>query len=182
MSLDKYSDRELFTELRNDNTLAFSVLFDRYSDVLFRFIFKRTGSLPDTQDILQEVFLSVWSKRDKIEIKDSLYPYLFQASKYEVIDWFVKSEKRSKHIDRLTIFLNKEKASVTNEDELMAKELASLLANEVECMPTTMRSVFKLSRGDGMSIKDIATQLSISEQTVKNNISLAISRLRLYIK
>jgi len=182
MSLNTYSDKELFVELNRDNTMAFSVLFDRYSDVLFRFIFKRIGCVSDTQDILQEVFLSVWSKRGRIEVGDSLYPYLFKAAKFEVIDWFVKHEKRIKYMERLAIGTGAEPSCSASEDELMAKELATLLAHEVERMPVTMRSVFKLSRVDDMSIKDIAAQLSLSEQTVKNNISLAISRLRLRVK
>ncbi|WP_270087598.1 RNA polymerase sigma factor [Sphingobacterium sp. SYP-B4668] len=182
MSLNTYSDKELFVELNRDNTLAFSVLFDRYSDVLFRFIFKRTGSVSDSQDILQEVFLSVWNKRTKIEVGESLYPYLFRASKYEVIDWLVRNDKRSKCMERLVVGHYPEPFCSTSEEELMAKELETLLAHEVDSMPLTMQSVFKLSRVEDMSIKEIAAQLSISEQTVKNNISLAISRLRLLVK
>ncbi|MCW2258904.1 MULTISPECIES: RNA polymerase sigma factor [Sphingobacterium] len=177
-----WSDSELFEELKKDNKMAFSILFDRYSDILFRFIQKRIESIPDVEDIIQEVFISMWNRRSKIEVGDSIYPYLFKAAKYEMIDWLIKSEKRNRHLDYLEINKDQYLIGTTSEDELIAKELARLLENEMSRMPDTMRSVFRLSRSEDMSIKDIANQLSLSEQTVKNNVSMALNRLKFKLK
>lgn len=177
-----WSDSELFEELKMDNKMAFSILFDRYSDILFRFIQKRIESIPDVEDIIQEVFISMWNRRSKIEVGDSIYPYLFKAAKYEMIDWLIKSEKRNRHLDYLEINKDQYLIGTTSEDELIAKELARLLENEMSLMPDTMRSVFRLSRSEDMSIKDIANQLSLSEQTVKNNVSMALNRLKFKLK
>ncbi|MFD2904003.1 RNA polymerase sigma factor [Sphingobacterium anhuiense] len=177
-----WSDSELFEELKKDNKMAFSILFDRYSDILFRFIQKRIESIPDVEDIIQEVFISMWNRRSKIEVSDSIYPYLFKAAKYEMIDWLIKSEKRNRHLDYLEINKDQYLIGTTSEDELIAKELAKLLENEMSRMPDTMRSVFRLSRSEDMSIKDIANQLSLSEQTVKNNVSMALNRLKFKLK
>lgn len=141
-----WSDSELFEELKKDNKMAFSILFDRYSDILFRFIQKRIESIPDVEDIIQEVFISMWNRRSKIEVGDSIYPYLFKAAKYEMIDWLIKSEKRNRHLDYLEINKDQYLIGTTSEDELIAKELAKLLENEMSRMPDTMRSVFRLSR------------------------------------
>ncbi|WP_231577466.1 RNA polymerase sigma factor [Sphingobacterium sp. IITKGP-BTPF85] len=172
----------MFEELKKDNKMAFSILFDRYSDILFRFIQKRIESVPDVEDIIQEVFISMWNRRSKIEVSDSIYPYLFKAAKYEMIDWLIKSEKRNRHLDYLEINKDQYLIGTTSEDELIAKELARLLENEMSRMPDTMRSVFRLSRSEDMSIKDIANQLSLSEQTVKNNVSMALNRLKFKLK
>lgn len=177
-----WSDSELFEELKKDNKMAFSILFDRYSDILFRFIQKRIESIPDVEDIIQEVFISMWNRRSKIEVGDSIYPYLFKAAKYEMIDWLIKSEKRNRHLDYLEINKDQYLIGTTSEDELIAKELARLLENEMSRMPDTMRYVFRLSRSEDMSIKDIANQLSLSEQTVKNNVSMALNRLKFKLK
>lgn len=177
-----WSDSELFEELKKDNKMAFSILFDRYSDILFRFIQKRIESIPDVEDIIQEVFISMWNRRSKIEVGESIYPYLFKAAKYEMIDWLIKSEKRNRHLDYLEINKDQYLIGTTSEDELIAKELARLLENEMSRMPDTMRSVFRLSRSEDMSIKDIANQLSLSEQTVKNNVSMALNRLKFKLK
>ena len=64
------------------------------------------------------------------------------------------------------------------EDFLIARELEGLMEIEVQKMPSTMRQVFLLSRKEHISIREIAAMLSVSEQTVKNNITLALQHLR----
>ncbi|MFU1855720.1 RNA polymerase sigma factor [Sphingobacterium sp. NGMCC 1.201703] len=181
--MKELSDKELFDIVKDDNTQAFSVLFDRYGNTLLSFILKRIGSISDAEDILQDVFASLWNRRHKIEIEDSIYPYLFKAAKYEVIDWMVQDQKRITHFERLVLPLENEPVGASNSDEkLMVQELSCMLDHEIAKMPTTMQSAFNLSRVEGLSIKEIAFRLSISEQTVKNNISLALSRLKLKTK
>ncbi|MNT47196.1 RNA polymerase sigma factor [compost metagenome] len=94
-----------------------------------------------------------------------------------------RDQKRISYFERLVFPLTNEPVGASNSDEkLMVKELSFLLDNEVAKMPSTMQSAFNLSRIEGLSIKEIAFRLSISEQTVKNNISLALSRLKLKAK
>lgn len=88
--MNNVSDIQLLAHIREDNRLAFTELVNRYSPVLFRFVYKRTSCIEDTQDILQNVFASLWKRRMSVNVADSLYPYLFKAAKYEVIDWTVK--------------------------------------------------------------------------------------------
>lgn len=177
------SDKELFDFVKEGNTMAFSVLFDRYGDILLSFILKRISSTADAEDILQDIFTSLWNRRHKIEIEDSIYPYLFKSAKYEVIDWMVRDKKRITHFERLVLPLANEPVGSGHSDEkLLAKELAFMLDNEIAKMPTTMQSAFTLSRVEGLSIKEIAFRLSVSEQTVRNNISLALSRLKVRAK
>jgi RNA polymerase sigma-70 factor (ECF subfamily) len=75
--MKELSDKELFDLVKENNTQAFSVLFDRYGHTLLSFILKRIGSITDAEDILQDVFASLWNRRHKIQIEDSIYPYLF---------------------------------------------------------------------------------------------------------
>jgi len=179
--MKRFTDVQLFHHIKNDNRLAFCELVERYSPILFRFINKRIQCHEDSKDILQEVFSNFWLRRDKIEITDSLYPYLFASAKNEIID---RISKNKKHQTKLLIFSDflTDIVSYSSEEVLMAKELDSLINKEVNKMPATMKAVFELSRNNKMPIKDIAKNLTISEQTVKNNISLALHRLRLKFK
>lgn len=156
------------------------MLIDRYNKVLFRHINRRTQSISDSQEILQNIFLSLWNNRFRLIIEDSIYPYLYKAAKYEVIDWSVKNEKQLRH-ESLLLKMDIDVA-LPVEDTIIAKELSDFLNSEVASMPTTMQAVFKLSREQSLSVKEIASHLSISEQTVKNNITLALQRLRLSLK
>lgn len=172
-------DIQLLHKIKENKKVAFTEIVNRYSDILFRFVHRRTRSFEDTQDIVQDIFASLWKNKENILIKDSLYPYLFQSAKYKVIDWLVKKDKEIKQTIEYSIHKH---PSYNTEEELLAKELADLIKVQVDNMPNSMRKAFTLSRYEAMSIKDIAEQLSLSEQTVKNNISLAISKLRIIFK
>ncbi|CAM3815762.1 RNA polymerase sigma factor [Sphingobacterium prati] len=180
--MKQLDDTELFARIQADDRYAFSELVNCYSDILFRFIQRRVSCVEDSEDILQEVFVSLWNQRHKITIEISLYPYLFKTAKYKIIDWTVHEQKKIASAEKLLASFQDAAISPTSEDELLAKELAVLIDSEIDKMPSTMKSAFSLSRKESMSIKDIASELAISEQTVKNNISLALGWLKLRFK
>jgi len=167
--------------MKEDNEQAFSCLIDRYHSVLFRHLLRRTQSPADAQEILQDIFISLWNKRLSVYAEESIYPYLFRAAKYEIIDWYVKTERK---VHRAAVLLEDDNYQVDfpAEDFLMARELSELLNAEIAKMPATMKTVFQLSRDESLSVKQIAQTLSISEQTVKNNITIALKRLRHTLK
>jgi len=177
-----FDDIELLDRIKNDDKKAFEEIVNKYSSILFRFINKRINDIDDSQDILQDVFISLWHKRSKISIKESFYPYLFQSCKFEVIDWISKHEKEvekvsllTSKIENTTLFID----PISFEDKLMAEELELLIDQEIDKMPTTMKTVFTMSNVESLSIKEISKKLVISEQTVKNNLSLARKVLKL---
>lgn len=182
--MNRLNDIQLFALVQKDDRKAFTEIVNRYSTVLFRFVYKRVSNVEDTKDILQEIFTSFWNRRHQIHIQESLYPYLFQSAKYQIIDCVIKQKKG---IERVSMLVSMQdvyflKLTHTSEDELIAKEIEQQIDSEVNKMPATMRDVFTLSRKQAMSIREIALTLSVSEQTVKNNISLAISRLKGVLK
>lgn len=166
--------------MKQNNELAFSCLIDRYDAVIFRHLLRRIQSVADAQEILQDIFISLWNKRATVYVDETIYPYLFRAAKYEIIDWYTKSKKKILHQDLL--LAEEYLFDFPAEDFLIAGELNDLLNAEVAKMPATMKTVFELSRNESLSVKEIANSLSISEQTVKNNISIALKRLRVTLK
>ncbi|MDR0263642.1 MAG: sigma-70 family RNA polymerase sigma factor [Sphingobacterium sp.] len=179
--MEQLDDTELFAGIQANDRHAFSELVNRYSAILFRFIQRRVSCVEDSEDILQEVFVSLWNNRHKINIESSLYPYLFKTAKYKIIDWTIQEQRKVARAEAL-LQTYQTQATTTSEEELLAKELSVLIEQEIDKMPTTMKSAFSLSRKESMSIKDIATELALSEQTVKNNISLALGWLKLRFK
>lgn len=174
-------DKQLFARVKKGEKYAFAEVVNRYSDVLFRYVYRRCKNYEDSQDIIQEVFASLWKRKQHIQIDGSLYPYLFQAAKYETIDWMLKKKKEIVRAEELTLAWDS-KFSKSGEELILAKELESLIMKEVNKMPINISKAFQLSRNEAKSIKDIAVELSLSEQTVKNNISIALSKLRVIFK
>ena len=174
--MKKLSDEELFTMIRLDNERAFTAVFDRYKQPLFRHVYQRTGSETETEEILQNIFISLWKNRQTIVITDSIRPYLMGAAKRSVFAYYSRTAVEIEHSQLL--LARAEPFEYPAEEFMIARELETLLDNEVEKMPSTMRQIFLLSRKEHLSVREIASILSVSEQTVKNNITLASKILR----
>jgi RNA polymerase sigma-70 factor (ECF subfamily) len=130
----------------------------------------------DAKDIIQEIFISLWNNRHQIQSASALYPYLSKSVFYAVVDWQLLHKK---NISRHHLLLEKDEPFVFPvENQVIANELRQELMEEVEKMPDTTKTVFRMSRIDQKSVKEIAVVLHLSEQTVKNNISIALKQLR----
>lgn len=180
--MKRLEDVQLLACIQEENRLAFREIVSRYTDTLFRFVNRRIDHEEDAQEIVQDIWLSFWNRRMHIQIESSLYPYLFKAAKFEVIDWMIKNNKRMERLAHYHQNPPHNLLSNSTEEVLIAKELEYYIDREVNKMPDTMKTVFKKSRLQAKSIKHIAKEMSISEQTVKNNISLALTKLRLRLK
>lgn len=180
MSVKELSDKTLFTFVQNHDERAFAVLLERYSTRVYDLVYKRTRNDDDTKDILQDIFISFWNNREKITIEDSLYPYLHRSAKYAVIDLAIKNQR----ITAYHTLLAKQEEPFCHpaETSMIAGELKQHYEQEVARMPATMQQIFRLSRDQHLSTKEIAAILQLSEQTVRNNISLALKKLRVSLK
>ncbi len=167
------SDKEI---LFSGNEKSFRVLYDRYWEGLFKKAKARLGNTDDAEDILQDIFVTLWKNRLQIEVIDSLKPYLFTALKYAII----KKVKRD-HARKKTYPLNPdsiEGLTISNEELLQYKELEKIIDHEVNHLPARMKEIYRLSRQEQLSVREIALQLQLSEQTVKNILTESVKRLR----
>lgn len=158
-----------------DDQKAFSTIVYRYNVKLYRIVYNRVRVEDDTKDIIQEIFISLWNNRHHIN-SAALFPYLSKSLFYAIIDWQILNKK---NISRRHLLLEKDEPAVFPvENQVIANEMGRELMEEIEKMPDTTRTVFRMSRIDQKSVKEIAKTLHLSEQTVKNNISIALKQLR----
>ncbi|WP_143774256.1 RNA polymerase sigma factor [Niastella vici] len=162
--------------IADDDQEAFRLLYERYWDALYVKALHRTGNDADAQDVVQEVFISLWRNKKNIQSKDSLSAYLFTALKYCIIKRVYRQAQKGIVVPLSVEDL--EKTDLTAEELLHYKELQSAIAAEVAGLPERMREVYRLSRTENLSIKEIAQRLNLSEQTVKNTLSSTLKRLR----
>ena len=172
--MKSWTDKALLTA--NDEQFAFRVLYDRYWEDLYKKALCRLNNPEDAQDIVQEVFVSLWRNRSTIEVNDSLAPYLFTALKYAIIKLVYR--KARKGISLPLSFLELEKYVSGIAEEVEYKELRSAIDREVASLPDRMREIYKLSRVNHLRNTEIAERLNISEQTVKNTLTITLKRLK----
>ena len=169
------SDKELVEALRSGDENAFECIFERHWQPLYAFVNKMIADQDQTKDVLQNTFLEVWKRKKTLYADDSILPFLIKVAKNEVITLFRKDKVRLTGDEILISNLQREGLT---DDKLLATELQGAIESELIKMPVNMRKCFHLSRYEQKSIKDIAAELLLSEQTVKNNISEALKRLR----
>ncbi len=174
--LVNYTDRELLTAIQEGDQHSFKIIFDKYWHDLFTLALQKLRSPEDAKDIVQDVFLSCWNNLSHITIDDSLAGYLYTALRNKIFNHF---EKNSNHLRKL---MELPFIPVEHESDVFkkycSKELKDFINRQVALMPEKMRNIYLLSREANFSNKEIAGLLHLSEQTVKNQLHNALTRLK----
>ncbi|MFX1705582.1 sigma-70 family RNA polymerase sigma factor [Chitinophaga sp. CC14] len=177
--MEKLSDHRLLLLIQKGNHAAFTMLVRRYWECIYDYTRSRIKQQVDAQDIVQDIFVGCWSNREKLYVGESgrFSSYLYQAARYAIIDYFSKPGITI-YNDILLESATDQQMESNSETRLYMKELELHLRQEVEQLPDRLKMPYLLSREGNLSMKDIAGKLSLSEQTVKNNITLALRILR----
>lgn len=174
---NKYSDLELVSRLRDSDRFAYTEIYNRFKRPLYSFLWKRLGDKETVRDILHDVFLTIWEKRESISYETSLSGYLFSAVRNKLLDIVARDKVRQRYVDSFYIFINME--DISTDHLVRTKELSAHIEQEISKLPPKTREVFELSRISNLSRREIAEQLGVSEQTVKSHMFNALKTLRL---
>ncbi len=169
-------DKELIMLLSVSDMRAFTEVYNRYWKKLFSIAANKIQDLDDAEEIVQDIFVTLWKRRDKLTIIDTLSSYLAVSVKYRVIKLFDKRSNQQKYAsyrkDHTTI------ADHSTEQWLEFEELKDRLMEFVAELPEKCRLVYQLSREAGYSQKMIAGEMGISEKTVEAHLGKALKTLR----
>ncbi|MGV3686536.1 MAG: RNA polymerase sigma-70 factor [Daejeonella sp.] len=172
-----YSDAELLDFLKSGDRYAFSEIHRRYWQQIYRHALKMIGDEDDAKDIVQELFAALWIKGESLVINTNLSGYLYVSVRNRIINIIQQRKVRKDHFTSLARYAE-ETSNITLE-QISEKEILRILAKEVKELPEKMRHIFELSRNQNLSHKEIASQLEISDKTVKKQIGYAIKIIRL---
>lgn len=178
--LVELSDQNLVDLCRKGDSKAFEELYNRYWSKLYSSAFKRIKVREVAEEIVQELFMSLWTNREKIVIHTSFQNYLYSSVTYLVFAYLHKEYKRRSYeefaLTRMNIYDN------STEEIIECNDLGKKLDTELNQLPDRCRSVFELSRKQYKSNKEIASVMGISEKTVENQITKALRILRVNLK
>lgn len=170
------SDIELMDKIRQGDMTAFGLLYARYADLIYRHILVRVNSSFDADDIFQSFFLNLWEKRDSIQINTSVKGYLLTWLKNFILNTIREEQIRTKYYTQGQE--NWTEAHDYTWTQIVATDLDEKLKKVVAQFPPRLQTIYLLSREENLTIKEIAERLSLSEQTVKNQLTEALRRLR----
>ena len=166
-------DTLLLEQVKFGNKKSFDILFDRYWQNSLNSAYKRTKDLDAAKDIVQEIFTQIWINREtQIE---NLPAYLNIAIRNRAFKFFAKQKTIHPFFDYLDNISEKNSQA---DSQLLWKEFLQSYQHLLQSLPPKRRNIFLLRIQDGLSTKDIATQLGIARKTVQNQLGKAIETLK----
>lgn len=178
--LENHTDEELIKLLGQDDQHAFEALYNKYWKRMLIKAYALLDSEIDAEEVVQNTFINIWQRRERLELKYSFHTYLASAVKYEVMALLAKKNKYK--------LVNIEEAYGTDtEDDSTQQnlELADLslhIEMTIQALPEKCRLVYRMSREQSLSEKQIAEILVISPKTVQAHMTKALKTLRLSLR
>jgi RNA polymerase sigma-70 factor (ECF subfamily) len=168
------SDMQLIGRLKADDEAALTMIYRRYWQSLFKAAYNILKDRQACEDIIQELFIKLWDCRAEVEIAISLKAYLYASVRYGVYRQIRTGSVKSEIFDDLIERLH----TPATHNSIEHKELLLQINQVIDTLPEKCREVYKLSREECLSHKEIALQLNISTKTVENHLTKALRELR----
>ena len=169
-----YDNKQLVHLLSQADESAFTEIYNRYWQKLFSIAYNRLKQVQASEDVIHDVFISLWANREKSEI-ESLENYLATSTKYMVLARIRKKERERIYNNSLhpTPVID-----FPVETSLHYKRIFEMVKTEVEKLPEKCKLIFKCSRNEGKPVQQIANELSLSPKTVENQLNKALRHLK----
>ncbi len=174
-------DGELLMFLREGDTIAFTEIYNRYHKRVYNYILDWIKIPEMTEDLVHEVFLKVWEIKEKLEIKDNFAGYLFRICHNKMVDTTKKIAKERKLKDQLLDHYQ----TLSLDEQVSPQQLQrfdALVEEALDTLPPVRRKVYELCRMQKKSYQEIADELNISQNTVRDHMSRALATLRLFLR
>jgi RNA polymerase sigma-70 factor (ECF subfamily) len=171
-----YTDQKLFTSLKNGDVMAFTEIYERYFALLYRHAYQMLHDKVRAEDAVQDVFQMLLEKKDELQLQHSLKAFLYSSTRFRILKQFRHGKVADKYLSTL---VGLAESGVDNVELYMEeKELASRIEEGLAKLPEKMRQIFELSRIDELSYTEIAEKLSITDHTVRKQMSNALKIMR----
>ncbi len=165
-------DKKLIEELISGNEAAFDEIFRKYYRRLVYFSMNVVKDKDSAEEVIQDLFVKLWEKKDKLEFKVSIKAYLYRAVYNNSVQYFKKQQRFANNDFELS-----EELSAGFNDILEQTELEERIYQTIEQLPDKCKEIFKLKRFDDLKNREIAEKLKISIKTVETQMTRALKFL-----
>lgn len=175
-ALKNFTNLELISLLRTDNHHAFSALYERFWKKLLYFAAQRTTSFADAENIVQDVFVSLWERRASLQLTSTLENYLYVSVKYRIIKLLDSQRVRRRHAE--TMAENGDLFDDSTQEYLNFEELRQRLEEFIGTLPEQSRLIYLMRNEENQSHHEIAEKLGLSEKAVNARLVRIKKQLR----
>lgn len=168
-----HDEETTFRKMQEGDWKAFNAFFEEYAERLFHYAVGFVKRREEAEDIVQDAFVYLWEHRARIAYTGSVYAYLAQTVKHACVDFKLHEEVKARYAQEMARQGEADEAEDDNFEELYAR-----LRKVIDALPARCREIFVMGCVDGMSYKEVAEKLGISENTVKTQIKLAYKKAK----
>lgn len=174
-----YTETELLTQIAAGNESAFAQLFYKFHQELGDYVYRLTKSLPLTEEIIQDVFIKIWTQRKHLNKIEHFRAYLFTISRNYTLN-VMRNEARKALLYQEWITNFEESTELETVSDL--EKYFILIDQAVASLPPQQQKAWLMSRKEGLKHEEIAIRLQLSKETVKRHITLAMAFISSYVK
>jgi RNA polymerase sigma-70 factor (ECF subfamily) len=178
MSYNLLTDDMLVKLLKASDNEAFRVIYERFWKSLYTKAYIKLRSADLAEELTQSLFVSIWENRSVSNI-DNLSFYLHAAIKYKIINYIQSRYAKQRAVESENFELISDNAT---ENTILLRDLHIAIEKAIQLLPSKTREVFKLSRFESFSVREIARQMDISEKAVEYHITQSLKLLRFQLK
>jgi len=182
------NEKEKEEVVSDSANLHFSDIYVTYYSKLIRFAKEYVGVTEDAENIVQDIFLRIWERQDTIHLIENVNAYLFKLVKNKCLDYLkgrLSAEKHNKTIQSsFEVEMNLKIQSLDRFDDAFVSEksMEDTVTEAIDSLPPKCREIFLLSRMEGLKYREISERFNISVNTVENQMSIALKKLRVKLK
>jgi len=177
---EQQTNSKLVSSLKAGNPLAFRQVYMLFEKRVFGFVYSITKSEYVSEEIVQEVFIRIWSQRETLDPERAFDSYIFTVARNLTYNYLRDASRRESIRNELWANVSAMHRQV--EADLALAEYKTIVDNIVNKLPPQKRLIYQLSRQEGKSNSEIADMLGISPKTVKNHLWHTMATIRSQIQ
>jgi RNA polymerase sigma-70 factor (ECF subfamily) len=168
--------------MKEGDEYFFNLLFEKYRDRLFTFLYKVSKSKEVAEEIVLDVFLKLWSGREVVTEIQNLEGFLYRVAHHKAIDFF-RSAKRNPVLQQaIWEIITEAPSSDLADNRLVHKHTETLIREAIHQLSPQRRKVFELRNQEDLSYAEIAAKLDLSTNTVRNHLAASVQFIRAYLE
>jgi RNA polymerase sigma-70 factor (ECF subfamily) len=177
----QYDDHYCLLKMSGGDEHSFNLIFERYRNQLFAYLFKVTKSRETAEEIVLDVFIKLWHGREAATEIENLEAFLFRVAHNKAIDFFRAAKRNPTMQQEIWDLITEAISNETADKKLLDKNLEDLVQSAVDQLSPQRRKVYYLRNSEDLSYGEIAQQLNLSSNTVRNHLAASVQFIREFL-
>lgn len=174
-----WNEQDVLIQLKAGEELAFGKLYAHYSEMIYGRLLRLLKDQDMADELIQELFLKVWEKREQINSSQSFKSYLYTIAENLVYDHFRKVARDKKLQEKFRLITTE--LYTHTEEDLLSKENREMIDKAIATLPPQRKTAFVLCKMEGKSYEEAAAIMGVSASTVSNHLVKATMTVRAYL-